>query len=115
MSKNEKSKEFRYVYSNAIGIQFNGQELYLTVGIRGDLGVDDGSFTEEVTVIMSPTAAKMLANTLSTLIASAEKTSGSVIPVDNNKSKEIQEAISRAEQTNSAAKTAQLKKPPKGS
>jgi hypothetical protein len=109
MPQNPKSSDFRHVYSNAIGVQYNGNELYLTIGVRQTLNSSpDDAFLEEFVVVMNAVTAKLVAQALSGVIDSAEKITGQVIPVDPAKVKMVQDIIAAAEKSAEEQKAAAL-------
>lgn len=100
--KNQKSKDFRYIYANGIVTQFGGNDVTLIFGIKENQSALDNSMNEEVGVIMTPTTAKMLAISLTKLIEGFEKQSKSMIPVNPELSEALDQAVKQAHQKASA-------------
>jgi len=90
--KSTQSKDFRFVYSNTIGLQFNGSELILRFSILNELSNPAAGHVEQVAVAMSAANMKALWQTLDAVIKHHEKVTGAPIPV----SPQIQQVIDKA-------------------
>jgi hypothetical protein len=103
MNENTRSKDFRYIHVNALSVQFNGEEMILRLGVSEDLGQTEGTFFEEIALVMSATSAKLIGETLSTVVASFEKTNNTTIPVAASALKTVQAALEQSEKDREAA------------
>lgn len=65
---NSRISGFRTHYTNAFGIQFNGNELIAYFGILHDIGNPADGFEEQTALAMSPSNMKALALTLSKIV-----------------------------------------------
>lgn len=85
MKENTRAKDFRYIYSNGIKLQFSQNEVMLFFGIKEDPTSQEDSLFEQVSVVMSPASAKLLAVTLTRTIEHFESSTHVQIPVDQAK------------------------------
>lgn len=93
MNKSPRSKDFRYIYANGIGLQFNGAELMLMFGVKEDFSNKDNIMLEEVGVIMAASSAKLLGLMIAGAVEASEKASGQAIPVDETKLRSLQDML----------------------
>jgi hypothetical protein len=88
-----KSHHFRYVYANGFGFQGGPNEMTLTFGFKGNPLESDDSTIQEVGVIMLPSLVKLIAKTLTEIVAHIEKTNNSEIPFDASKMEELKKVL----------------------
>lgn len=92
VSKNSRSKDFRYIFANGIGVRFNDNDVTLIFGVKeGDS--DEEAVLEEVGVILTPKTAKLLAETLSQVIQNFEQTTGVTLPTNEAFLKSLEESF----------------------
>lgn len=106
MNNNPKAKDFRFIYANGMGVQFNGLEFMLAVGVKEDQSVENTTFLEEATIILSPSTAKLLGVIINKIIVSNEKITGIPIQVDETKINALDQAIAANEAIAAGAKDA---------
>lgn len=94
---NPRSPQFRYIYVDALKVQFNGTEAIVHLGVREDLGATDDIFYEEVALAMTASSAKLIGLMLSSMVESFERVTGTALPIDPAKVSKIQEMLSSAE------------------
>ena len=104
-SKNTRSKDFRYIYTNGLGAQIGGNEVILIFGIKEDQTIQDNKLQEEVGVIMTHATAKTLAVTLNKVIENYEKATGNNILVDPAAINQVEKAIEEATKRPTASST----------
>ena len=97
MIKNERSKDFRYVYANGMKMQFGPIDVILTFGIKEDLASSEEAIFEEVGIVLTPVTAKLLAMSLTRTIEHVEKTSNIEIPIDPAKSAYVDNILRAAD------------------
>lgn len=71
-----RSKDFRYVFTNAFGVRYGDNDVTLTLGITEGGSADD--MLEEMAVIMTPRTLKILVNNLNNLIQKVESEQGEI-------------------------------------
>lgn len=98
----EKDKDFRIVYCNHAGFQFNGFEAIIKFGVVNDLSDPNGGYVDQVAVAMNPSNVKALAISLGAMVKSHEETTGSEIPINPDLQKNIEAAIAAAKKTRGA-------------
>ena len=86
----ERSIDFRYFASDAVGMSFNDNSCKLIFGIEEK----PGHIIEQTGIFMTPTTMKLLSVILSLTIENHEKTTGSVIHLDEEKVKKLKETLS---------------------
>jgi hypothetical protein len=78
-----KSPDWRLVYSNTFGIMFGDNDVRLTISVDQDLQKPGTEVLEQLAVIMTPRTAKILAHTLSAVVANFEAVNGPIsLPQD---------------------------------
>jgi hypothetical protein len=97
--RNTRSKDFRYVYANGLGAQYGGNEFILIFGIKEDTSPTDGKIMEEVGVVMTANTVKNLAISLTKMIEHLELTTGTKIPVEQDKLDIIEKTLKEAAAT----------------
>jgi|GEM_PF-5554413 len=115
MDQPTKSSQFRYIYSNAIGMGFNGQECFLTFGVKADPTTPDTDVFQEVGVVLTANSAKYLLLMLQEIIGSTEKLQGHEFLVDRVKVQQIRDIVAKAEETHRAADTGAASETPSAS
>ncbi len=95
-SKNTRSKDFRYVYANGIGMQFGDNDVTLVFGVKEDPTDIEEKMMEEVAIFLTPSTAKALSMSLAAIIEQAEK-SGGKIPIDQSKMDNLLKVIAESE------------------
>lgn len=93
MSDKRRSENFRWVFTNALGIQLSENEALITVGFAQDVTKPVESNVEEVGIIMTPRTAKLLMHVLQNAIGSWEKAHNTQIPIAPEKLAEIEKAM----------------------
>ncbi|GGI23112.1 hypothetical protein [Bradyrhizobium guangdongense] len=87
-----RAPDWRVVYCNILGIGWGENEARLNVAFDEDLAKPGSNVREELIVVMPHRAAKILAHTLSTIIANYEANNGP-IPFPQEKLQEIDSSI----------------------
>jgi hypothetical protein len=87
-----RSPDWKVVYCNILGIGWGENEARLNIAFDEDLGKPGTKVCEELVVVMHHRAAKILAHTLSSIIANFEANNGP-IPFSPEKLKEIDNSI----------------------
>lgn len=90
---NTRSNDFRVVYSDTIGLQFNPHQTILTFSIAHDLRDPKKGGEEQVAVAMTPVQVKALAKTLTLLVENLEKQANAPIPFNNQVIENLQKAL----------------------
>ena len=106
--KNTKSQDFRRVYSNTISMVFAQSEVEMIFGIQSKPGTEDVTMEEQVGVIFTHSAAKLMAMMLTMVIADYEEATGAPVVFDQQKLTGLQTKID----ANKAARE-KTQKPPK--
>jgi hypothetical protein len=90
------SKDFRIVYSNTIGLQFNGSELIVKFSIMNDLSNPAAGHVEQVGVAMTVVNMKALTQALDAMIKHHENITGAPIVINPQVQQTIDKAIAAA-------------------
>ncbi len=75
MGKN-RSKDFRYVFVNAIGVRLSDNDVTLTLGMHD--GGDPKDMLEEVAIVMTPKTLKIMLNDLGNVLNALESQIGEI-------------------------------------
>jgi hypothetical protein len=78
-------------------VSFGQTEAQLICGIQKNPGTKDTAMEEQVGLIITPSAAKLLAQMLTLIIESHEKATGAKIPLDQEKLVEMKNMIAAAD------------------
>ena len=89
-----RSPDFRFIFANVLGFQFSDNDLRLLFAIDEGEGVETA--LEQVGVVMTHKTAKLLGRTLIEIITNYEAKTGSIIPLDPDKLKGIQDMLEGA-------------------
>ena len=92
----EKDKDFRVVYCNHTGFQFNGLEIIIKFGVMNDLGDASAGYVDQVAVAMNAVNLKALSMTLDAAIKHHETLTGVEIPINPEIKKNIEASIAAA-------------------
>ena len=79
---NLRTPDFRYVYSNAFGIQLTSNEMMINFGISEDVSRADESVLEQTGIVLNLSSAKLLSSLIDTVVRRFEADSGIQIPLD---------------------------------
>lgn len=109
MLPNTRSQDFRYIFTNAFSVTVGTTEAQLTLGIQKNPGTADTTMEEQVGIMLTPSAAKLLAQIITLMVDAQEDAAGSPIPVDVSKLDALKAAINTAK----AARLAKAQTPPK--
>jgi Protein of unknown function (DUF3467) len=101
---NTRSQDFRYVFANTFGITFGPQEVQVVFGIQSEPGTDSVTMEEQVGIIYTHVAAKLLAESLLHMIDNFEKATGSIVPLDQSKIDALDEMLARVMAAHSNSK-----------
>ena len=101
---NTRSSDFRFVFSDVAGVQFNGIQGISTFGIvRNPSDPIAGGAEEQVAVGMTAMSLKALSYSLSRLVDNFEKTTGTEIALADEMVRIMDEAIAKAAAAGAAA------------
>ena len=108
---NKRSRDFRHVFANTFGFVFGQNEVQLIGGIQLNPGTDDPEMEEQIGLVVTHPAAKLMASALMVMIKNYEEVTGKEIPLDLSKIQKIEDAIAeaRAAQAKKAAELAAQK------
>ncbi len=102
-SENTRSQDFRYVFANTIGMTFGPTEVQLIFGIQKQTGSDDPSMEEQVGLVVTHPAAKLLAHMIGAVMADYEEATGTVVPIDPAKIAQLQTMLDDAKRKRAEA------------
>lgn len=89
-----RSSDFRFIFTNVLGVQFSDNDLRLLFAIDEGDGVD--SAFEQMGVAMTHKTAKLLGHMLVEIIASYEARTGVAVPLDADKIADVRSSIEAA-------------------
>ncbi len=95
-TKNTRSQDFRRVFANTFSVAFSATEAQIIYGIQSNPGTDDVTMEEQVGVIFTHTAAKLMGQMLTLLVSDFEEASGTEIALDPAKLAGLQTLIDQA-------------------
>ena len=93
MSQPNRTPDFRYLFANSFGLQMNNNEVTVRFGYSEDVTRPEESILEQVGIIFTPASAKLLGITLTSIMESFERDTGTTIAVDDAKLAELKAAM----------------------
>ena len=91
-----RAPDFKFIYTNALGLQFSDNDLRLLFAIVEGDGAE--SAYEQMGVSMTHRTAKLMGHMLTEIIASYEAKAGITIPLDAEKVTSVRAVIEGANQ-----------------
>lgn len=98
----EKSREFRNVYSNALGMSLSDSEARLIFSYCEDISTTDEG-TTEVAVVLNLRTAKLLQVMLGDALQHFETVSGQTIPFDSEKYENVRKTALKKQTSSSVS------------
>lgn len=92
-----RSSDFRFIFANVLGFQFSDNDCRILFAIDEGGGVENA--LEQIGVAMTHKTAKLLGQTLSSIVADFEVKSGNVITLDPAKIQELSKVLEKVNPT----------------
>jgi hypothetical protein len=100
---NSRSQDFRFVFANTFSVSFGQAEAQLIFGIQTNPGTQDVTMEEQVGLITTHPATKLLVQMLAMIIEAHEKATGVEIQVDPARLEQIKQALAAGDAARAAA------------
>lgn len=99
-----RSQDFRFVFGNTFSVTFGPTEVQVIFGIQKKPGTDDPTMEEQVGVVFTHTAAKLLSEMLGLMVADLEDRTGQAIPLEGGKLDGLRALIAENKEKRTRAK-----------
>ena len=106
MFENTRSQDFRFVFANTFAVTFGPTEVQLIYGIQKKPGSDDPTMEEQVGIIFTHAAAKLIAEMLGLLVKNLEDATGRVIEIEPTKVAGLRQMLDASKAARESAKIA---------